>query len=95
LKLEYVYNGGGVAIGDFNNDGLSDVFFTGNQVNNALYLNTNNLTFKDITEQSGVAGAGKWKSGVALADVNQDGWLDIYVCTTIKKIRSPELACCL
>ena len=81
LAYEYFYNGGGVAVGDFNNDGLPDVYFTGNQVANKLYLNKGNLGFEDITQQAGVEGRIEgWKTGVTLADVNADGWLDIYVC---------------
>jgi enediyne biosynthesis protein E4 len=80
LTYEYTYNGGGVAAGDFNNDGLCDLYFTGNAVKNRLYLNRGNLQFKDITEQANVAGRNLWKTGVTTADVNGDGWLDIYVC---------------
>ncbi len=80
LSYEYTYNGGGVAAGDFNNDGLCDLYFTGNAVSNRLYLNSGNLKFKDITEAAGVGGRPHWKTGVTSADVNGDGWLDIYVC---------------
>jgi hypothetical protein len=80
LTYEYTYNGGGVAAADFNNDGWCDLYFTGNTVNNKLYLNQKNLLFKDITLQAGVSGRPSWKTGVTTADVNGDGWLDIYVC---------------
>ena len=80
LNYEYTYNGGGVAAGDFNNDGLCDLYFTGNTVKNRLYLNKGDLQFKDITDAAGVAGRSLWKTGVTVADVNGDGWLDIYVC---------------
>jgi enediyne biosynthesis protein E4 len=83
LTVQYMYHGGAVAIGDFNNDSLSDIFFSGNMVPNRLYLNRGQMKFEDVTEESGIGGINKWNSGVALADVNADGWLDIYVCATI------------
>jgi hypothetical protein len=85
FDLEYVYNGGGVAISDFNNDGQQDVFFTGNQVGNKLYLNKGNLEFDDVTAASKVAAIDRWNTGVAAVDINSDGWMDLYVCASIKK----------
>jgi hypothetical protein len=85
LDLEYMYNGGGVAVGDFNNDGLQDLYFTGNMVGNRLYLNKGNFTFQDVTAVAKVAGEGCWCYGVTVVDINNDGLPDIYVCTTIKK----------
>ena len=78
-----VYNGGGVGVGDFNRDGLPDLYFTGNLVANKLYLNKGGFQFQDITSAAGVDGAGKWCKGVAVVDINNDGWPDIYVCASI------------
>lgn len=79
-RFQYVYNGGGVAIGDIDGDGLQDLYFTANEQPNTLYRNTGDMIFEDITESAGVGGAGGWDNGVVMADVNGDGKLDIYVC---------------
>ena len=84
LDCEFVYNGGGVGIGDVNGDGLDDLYFTGNQVENKLYLNKGNLKFQDITAQSGAQKRpNQWSSGVNILDINGDGKNDIYVCNTM------------
>ncbi|WP_373518144.1 VCBS repeat-containing protein, partial [Pricia sp.] len=79
-----IYMGGGVAIGDVNNDGLQDLYFTGNMVDNKLYLNKGNFEFQDITVTAGVEADNRWVTGVTMGDANQDGWLDIYVSVSGK-----------
>jgi hypothetical protein len=88
LDLINIYNGGGVGIGDFNRDGLPDIYFTGNTVSNKLYLNKGNFVFEDITDAAGVGGGGEWFRGASVVDINNDGWPDIYVCATI--LRDPN-----
>ena len=89
LEYLYYYNGGGVSAGDINNDGLIDLFFTSNQESNQLYLNKGQLQFEKVTQKAGVAGKGSWSTGTTMADVNGDGWLDIYVANVgnYKKAR--------
>jgi len=83
LDVTNIYNGGGIGIGDFNNDGLPDIYFSGNMVPNRLYLNKGDFEFEDITEKAGVGGLGGWGRGVSVIDINNDGLPDIYVCNTV------------
>ncbi len=82
LEYSYLYNGAGVAIGDINNDGLPDIYFTGNLVKSRLYLNKGNFKFEDISKKAGVSASETWNNGATMVDVNGDGWLDIYVCSS-------------
>ena len=83
LDVSNIYNGGGVGIGDFNEDGLPDIYFTGNKVSNKLYLNKGDLKFEDITEASATTGEGKWSRGVSVIDINNDGKPDMYISVTL------------
>ena len=85
IDFSNVYNGGGAGIGDFNKDGLEDIYFTGNMVENKLYLNKGDFKFEDITHKAGVTGNGKWCRGVAVVDINNDNWPDMYVSASIHR----------
>ena len=85
LDLVNIYNGSGVGIGDFNNDGLPDIYFSGSMVSNKLYLNKGDFKFEDITTAAGVGGVGRWGRGVSIIDINNDGLPDIYICNTLSK----------
>ena len=80
FDYDYFYNGSGVGLEDLNNDGLPDIFFCGNQVPNKLFLNKGNLSFEDVSSAAGINQGKGWANGVTFADVNEDGWMDIYVC---------------
>ena len=80
LNYPYYFNGGGVAIADFNLDGLQDIYFTGNMVENKLFLNKGSMKFEDITQAAGVSAPLGWKTGVTVEDINLDGYPDLYVC---------------
>ena len=78
LNFMYLYNGAGVGVADLNNDGFTDLFFAGNQVSNKLYLNKGNFEFTEVSKEAGIM-SGAWCTGVSMVDINQDGWMDIYV----------------
>ncbi|MEM7655194.1 MAG: VCBS repeat-containing protein [Bacteroidota bacterium] len=82
FRYPYLYLGGGVAAGDLNNDGLPDLFFAGNMVDNQLYLNQGDWTFEEVGKTTGIAGGNRWYTGVSLIDINHDGWLDVYLCVS-------------
>ena len=88
LEFEYMFNGSGVALLDVNKDGLQDIMFGGNMVSSRLYLNKGNLEFEDITQKAGVTTNG-WIYGIAVVDINQDGFDDIYVCKAGNRKTSP------
>ncbi|MES1216579.1 MAG: VCBS repeat-containing protein, partial [Bacteroidota bacterium] len=85
IDMEFLYNGGGVGVGDFNNDGLPDLYFTASTVSNKLYLNKGGLSFNDITDEAKVNGQGEWFNAVSVVDINNDGLEDIYLSASIKK----------
>ncbi len=87
LTNEYIFNGGGVAIGDFNNDDKPDLFFSGNQVGNELYLNEGELRFRNVSSTAAITAADRWSTGVTVVDINTDGLLDIYVCAAMSPTR--------
>ncbi|MEP5340199.1 MAG: VCBS repeat-containing protein [Algibacter sp.] len=90
FNYPYIYMGGGIAVGDFNNDNLQDLYFTGNMVSNKLYLNKRNLKFKDITESANAGLSNNWFLGATTIDINNDGWLDIYLSVSGKNQECPN-----
>jgi hypothetical protein len=88
LDYEYLYNGGGVAISDFNDDGLEDIFFSGNMVSNKLYLNKGSWSFDDVSIESGIEAKNRWSSGINVLDINLDGKLDIYISASTLHLDS-------
>ncbi|HCL06883.1 MAG TPA: hypothetical protein DHW64_13420 [Chitinophagaceae bacterium] len=96
LNYEYIYNGGGVGIGDFNNDSLPDIYFTGNRTLNKLFLNKGNLQFEDITEKAAVNGAGKWSKGASIIDINNDGrWTFMFAQQYYQTATQEKMYCML
>jgi len=89
LNQANIYNGAGVGIGDFNKDGLMDIYFAANMVSNKLYLNRGDMQFDDITEVAQVDGQGRWCTGVSVVDINGDGWPDLYVSASFR--NDPKL----
>ncbi|PWT96442.1 MAG: RNA-binding protein [Bacteroidetes bacterium] len=83
IDMEFLYNGGGIGVGDFNRDGLPDLYFTASTTSNKLYLNKGNLSFTDVTSEAKVDGEGEWANAVSVVDINNDGWDDIYISTSI------------
>lgn len=93
LKVVNIYNGGGVGIGDFNNDGLQDIYFTGNMVSSKLYINKGDFKFEDVTDKAAAGGMARWARGISVVDINNDGLMDMYICNTIYRdsVKSADI----